>query len=223
MTGVTHPRQPARRRTRLATTWWGKAWVRAVEEWAFTERDLVASRALARSGRIGSITVARGECVAAVATETDLWPVRLTVPTFDRHEVDALLEVVAAEAGRIASLLAGDLPHALAEEAEESGAELLPYGGEFGGSCGCPDWSEPCVHALAVAQQVAWLVDEDPFVLLHLRGLAKETLLAGVHDREPVAADPVDDDLAVALDAASRAARMLELLADPEGSVDHLW
>ena len=35
-----------------ATTWWGKAWVRAVEESAYAEADLRAARALAR-GRTG--------------------------------------------------------------------------------------------------------------------------------------------------------------------------
>ncbi len=39
---------------------------------------------------------------------------------------EALVETVAAEAGRIAALLAGDLPHALVEHAEEAGVELLP-------------------------------------------------------------------------------------------------
>ena len=90
---------------------------------------------------------------------------------------------MAAEAGRVAALLAGDLPHTLVEHAEEAGVELLPYGGELGSTCTCDAWTDPCPHALAVLYQLAWLVEADPFVLLHLRGLARDDLLARLHDR----------------------------------------
>lgn len=228
MSTVTHPRIAVRRRAARATTWWGKAWVRAVEEWAFGERELGRARAIARSGGIGSIVISAGEFVAAVGVDGNLWPVRVTVPTLDPYDVEALVEVVAAEAGRVVSLLAGDLPHRLAEDAEEAGVELLPYGGEFGGSCGCPDWSEPCPHSLAVGYQLAWLIDADPFVLLHLRGVPREAMLAGVHARTQVPSpeekpEEVDPDVEVALDAVARAARMLELLDEPGGTIDHLW
>lgn len=234
MSTSTHPRFAARRGAVRGTTWWGKAWVRALEEWALGHQELTRGRALARSGGIGSVSVSPGEFVAAVASDGDMWPVRVTLPVLDRGQVDALTEVVAAESGRVAALLAGDLPHSLAEEFEEAGVELLPYGGEFGGACGCPDWLEPCPHALAIGYQLAWLIDADPFVLLHVRGVGREELLAGVHELAsgpgPVPAadlDPAARDLAadldVALDAAVRAARMLELLDDPHGSIDHLW
>ncbi len=231
MSTLTHPRLAARRGVVRAGTWWGKAWVRALEEWALGQQELKRGRALARSGGIGSISVSSGEFVAAVTADGDLWPVRVTLPVLDRGQVDAVAEVVAAESGRVAGLLAGDLPHRLAEELEEAGVELLPYGGEFGGACGCPDWLEPCPHALAVGYQLGWLIDADPFVLLHVRGVGREELLAGVHalalppdpGSSPGEPDPRAADLDVALDAAVRAARMLELLDDPHGSIDHLW
>ena len=55
--------------------------------------------------------------------------------------------------------------------------------------------------------QVAWLVDGDPWVLLRLRGLSPDDLqaeLAAATDGPP---DTEADDLAVAMDAAVRAAR----------------
>jgi uncharacterized Zn finger protein len=65
--------------------------------------------------------------------------------------------------------------------------------------------------------QLAWLIDDDPFVLLHLRGLARDDLLARLHERTEAPADALDDadpDLDVAVDAALRAAAML---ADLDG------
>jgi len=224
---LVHPQVAPRRGATRATTWWGKAWVRAVEEAAFTETDLRAARTLARSGGVGAISVASGAVVAAVVDQDGLWTVRCAVPVLDDAGSTALVEVVAAQAGRIGSLVAGELPHSLVEHAEEAGVELLPYGGEFEASCTCDAWLDPCVHALAVLYQLTWLLEADPFVLLHVRGLPRDELLARLHARsETVEAEPGGpDDLTVdaAVDAALRAARLLELLDEPERSVDHLF
>lgn len=234
MTGVTegrpvvHPRLAPRRGAARATTWWGKAWVRAVEEAGFTETDLRAGRTLARSGTVGGITLAEGSAVAAIEDDRDLWTVSIGVPVLDANMAEALVEVVAAEAGRIGALLGGDLPHSLVEHAEEAGVELLPFGGEFETSCTCDGWLDPCPHALAVLYQLTWLLEADPFVLLLLRGQARDGLLARLHSRVGTSDPDPDDRDGATLDAASdavlRAARVLELLeADDGRPIDHLF
>ena len=219
-TGTTHPRLPARRGGG-AGTWWSKAVLRAVEEAAFGEKDLRKGRALARAGSVGSITVSDGGALAAVTDGQDAYTVEVTVPVLDGSDAAAFTELVAAESGRIGELLAGQLPHAFVEAVEEAGVELLPYGGELGSACTCEAWLDPCPHALAVLTQLAWLIQADPFVLTHLRGLSRDRVLRDLHRiTEPVAvpateaaattsADDVDD-LVVAEDAAARAARLLE-------------
>ncbi|MCD4523631.1 SWIM zinc finger family protein [Nocardioides sp. cx-173] len=224
-----HARLAPRRGAARATRWWGKAWVRAVEEAAYTETDLRAGRALARAGRVGGITVDVGGFVASVEDDGSLVTASGTVPVLDQAGRDALVETVAAESGRVAALLAGDLPHSLVEHADQMGVELLPYGAELATTCTCDFWADPCPHALAVLYQLTWLVEADPFVLLHLRGLPREQLLADLHART-VTASPEEgaatghaDDVDTALDAAVRAARILELLDDPTRAVDHLF
>jgi uncharacterized Zn finger protein len=207
-----------------ARSWWGKAWVRAVEEAAYAEEELRRGRRLARAGRVGAITVEPGRFVAAVEEGDDVLTVSGGLPELDPRSVAALVEVVAAESGRITALLAGDLPHALVEHAEEAGVELLPYGGELLTGCSCQPWADPCPHALAVLQQLTWLIEVDPFVLLALRGVARDDLLARLHALTAVPeAEPAGDDLDVAVDAARRAARLLELLDEPDATLGHLW
>jgi uncharacterized Zn finger protein len=220
---VLHPRVAPRRSTVRATTWWGKAWVRALEEAAYAEADLRAARVLARGGHVGQVSTEPGRFVAAVEDQRGLWTVEGSVPVLDGDGLAALVEAVAAESGRIAALLRGDLPHGLVEHAEEAGVELLPYGGELGSSCTCQHWADPCVHALAVLQQLAWLVEGDPLVLLQLRGLPRDELLARLHERSERApaddGDEADADLDAALEAALYAARILDeaaASADPE-------
>jgi len=223
VTAVTFARIPPRRSTTRAATWWGRAWVRAVEEAAYAEGDLHAARAISRSGAIGGITVDRGTVVAACYDRSDVWAVAGTVPELDPISRRAFVDVVAGESGHLASLLSGELPYRLVEQAEEAGVELLPYGGELGTACPCGAWVDPCVHALAVLLQVAWLVDGDPWVLLRLRGLAPDDLqaeLALSHDGDE--SDDLPDDLAAAADAAARAARVLALADDPGAEIAHL-
>jgi uncharacterized Zn finger protein len=227
MRTVVHPRLGPRSQAARATTWWGKAWVRAVEESSYSSSDLLVARRLSRSGQVGQIMVEPGRFVASVEDARGLWTVAGTLPELDPVAGDALVETVAAEAGRIASLLAGDLPHTLVEHAEEAGVELLPFGTELAADCTCDAWTQPCTHALAVLHQLTWLVEADPFVLLHLRGLPREELLTRLQEHAPrggSGSTGTDDaDLDIAHDAALRAARVLALLEeDPAARVEHL-
>jgi uncharacterized Zn finger protein len=220
-------------------TWWSKAFLRAVEEAAFSTAELKLGRAHARSGAVGAITVADGTFVAAVFDRDDVFTVTGTVPVLSPDDQSVLVELIGAESGRIGALLSGDLPHPLVEAVEEAGVELLPYGGELGSACTCERWLDPCPHALAVLTQLAWLIQRDPFVLIQLRGLARDDVLARLHAlsrRQPPRAgatgeqrgnvaqpdesgepdepdDPDEvDDLAIAEEAAMRAARELMLM-----------
>jgi len=225
VSAVTFARIPPRRSTTRAATWWGRAWVRAVEEAAYSEGDLHTARALSRSGAIGGITVDHGTIVAACFDRSDVWSVGSTVPELDPISRRAFVDVVAAESGHLAALLSGELPYRLVEQSEEAGVELLPYGGELGSSCPCGSWVDPCVHALAVLLQVAWLVDGDPWVLLRLRGLSPDDLqaeLVRADEADEEVGDPLDGDLAAAVDAAVRAARVLALADDPGAEITHL-
>ena len=218
-----HSRQPTRRGAARVTSWWGKAWVRAVEESAYAEEDLRGARVLARSGSLGPISVERGAFGCTVLDDDRMPAVTGSLARLDEEAWDTFVELVAAESGRVAALLAGDLPYSLIEHAEESGVELLPYAGDLGWGCTCDAWLDPCRHALAVGYQLAWLVDADPFVLTGLRGLPRDDLLARLHAREaPVTgAEGAPDDVEVGLDAALRAARALELI-DADEPIDHL-
>ncbi len=218
-----HPRLAPTRGRAWGRAWWARAWVRAVEESAYGEADLVRGRSLARAGAVGGIGLAAGEVRAAVAEGEQLWSVSVAVPVLE--DPAALVEGVAADPGRATALLAGELAHDLVEHAEEAGVELLLEGRELAASCTCAAWVDPCPHALAVLLQLGWLLEDDPLVLLHLRGLPREELLAALHHRAPEVGP-----LEIALDAAERARRLLALLEAggerehaAEDELDHLW
>ena len=63
------------------------------------------------------------------------------------------------------------------------GVALLPGPGELEPHCSCPDSGHPCKHAAALCYQTARLLDEDPFVLLLLRGRGERELLDALSRR----------------------------------------
>lgn len=176
----TLPPLPARPGARgpFAESWWGGAWVRALEESSLDAGRLSRGRTYARGGNVGTITVTPGRIDAPVSGSRPR-PYRtvIRVRALTAAEWDAFLDAVCARPARIAALLDRDMPHDLVDAASAAGVRLLPGPGEPAPGCSCPDSGRPCKHAAALCYQAARFLDADPFVLLLLRGRGEEELL----------------------------------------------
>jgi len=167
---------------RFARTWWGQAWLRAVEDTSLDTGPLKRGRRLARAGRVGPITVSPGRITAQVTDSDGVYHTAVFVDRLDDGEWRRFLDEVAAKAGHLAALLDRDMPHELVEAAAQADVRLLPGIGDLRAECDCPDW-ELCQHAAAVCSQAAWLLDADPFLLLLLRGRAQRELTDELRER----------------------------------------
>ncbi|MFC0433698.1 hypothetical protein [Kutzneria buriramensis] len=219
----------SRRRRR---TWWGSAWIQAMEDTAVDATLARRGRRIAAEGRIGPVTISPGRAAAVLDGAA---PIVVAVEPLSADRWAHLAAEATVQSGHLAALLDGELPHAL--------ADLLPGIGELETQCGCDDWGNPCDHAAALCYQVAWLLDADPSLLLVLRGGSVETFGArpagvsaadafarpvralpeppppvGDEPRPLVVAPPGIDASALADAATEAAARARELLAN--GAVD---
>jgi uncharacterized Zn finger protein len=181
---VSPGRRPTTRRT-FGKTWWGRAWIEALEQRARLDANrLPRGRTYARRGRVGPLMVERGSVGAAVhGSRITPYLVRVRVRTFSDEEWDRLLDAVSARAAHTAALLDGDLPPEVVADAAAAGVDLLPGAGELGPGCSCPDWADPCKHSAAVVYLVADVLDDDPFALLLLRGRTRDEVLAALRAR----------------------------------------
>ncbi|MFI7317303.1 SWIM zinc finger family protein [Streptomyces venezuelae] len=162
----------------FATSWWGNAWIDALEESALDQARLARGRTYAREGAVDTITVAPGRIVAYVhGSRPRPYRAEIRMRTMLPEHWDRFLDVVATDPARIAALLDQEMPHALADAADRADVPLLPGARELAPSCTCPDRGHPCKHAAALAYQTARLLDADPFVLLLLRGGEEQDLL----------------------------------------------
>lgn len=173
----------------FAQTWWGQAWLKALEETALDSGQLKAGRRLARAGAVGAVSVRPGRITAVVqcrdrtAHRADVLLEELTGEQWDRF-----LDMAVERAGHVAALLDRDMPPHLMEDAAATGIELLPGLGDLEPECGCGAWDH-CGHTAALCYQVARLLDQDPFVLLLMRGRGERDLLDDLQARSAASAD----------------------------------
>ena len=176
------PASAGRRSTR-GKSWWGRAWVQALEDTSLDSDQLRKGRRTANSGQVGTITISPGRIAATVYSPDDTYDAVVLVDQLSDDDWRLFLDQVAARAGHIAALLDGEMPHDLVEAAADAGVPLLPGIGELDPSCTCDSWELPCQHAAGLSYQAGWLLDEDPFVLLLIRGRSRDALLEDLQHR----------------------------------------
>ncbi|MFI6348256.1 SWIM zinc finger family protein [Streptomyces sp. NPDC050560] len=168
-----------------ARTWWGGAWVRALETGALDPARLARGRAYAEGGRVGTVNVTPGRVLAYVqGGRPRPYRTELRVRTLSDAAWDRFLDAAADDPAQLAALLDRDMPHSLAE----GRTPLLPGPGDLDPRCSCPDQGRPCKHAAALCYETAGLLDEDPFVLLAMRGRAERQVLDALARRSAAGA-----------------------------------
>ncbi|GAA3814250.1 SWF or SNF family helicase [Streptomyces phyllanthi] len=179
---------PARGRG-FAQTWWGQAWLKALEDAALDSEQVKTGRRLARASALGAVSVRPGRITAVVqgrdgtAHRADVLLQELSDEQWDRF-----LDMAVERAGHVAALLDRDMPPHLVEDAASSGVELLPGLGDLEPECDCGAWDH-CGHTAALCYQTARLLDQDPFVLLLMRGRGEREVLDGLQARSVTPAE----------------------------------
>ncbi|MFE1251866.1 SWF or SNF family helicase [Streptomyces sp. NPDC058735] len=178
---------PARGRG-FAQTWWGQVWLKALEDTALDTAQLRSGRRLARAGAVGAVSVRPGRLTAVVqdrdgtAHRADVLLERLSP-----EQWDCFLDMTVERAGHMAALLDREMPPHLVEDAAAAGVDLLPGLGDLEPRCDCGGWDH-CGHTTALCYQVARLLDQDPFVLLLMRGRGEAGLMEDLHARSGTSA-----------------------------------
>ncbi|MFE1948331.1 SWIM zinc finger family protein [Streptomyces massasporeus] len=172
----------------FAQTWWGQAWLTALEGTALDSAQLKAGRRLARAGAVGAVSVRPGR-LTAVVLDRDRTAHRADVllEELSPEQWDRFLDMTVERAGHVAALLDREMPPHLVEDAADAGVELLPGLGDLEPECDCEAWDH-CGHTAALCYQVARLLDQDPFVLLLMRGRAEGSVLDDLQSRSGTSA-----------------------------------
>lgn len=160
------------RRNSVSRAWWGQRWIHALEAMHPGAR-LGRGRSYAISGQVTRLSLSPGLLEATVQggrTKPYAISIRFALPA-----PEAIARISARLAGApmvLARLLVRELPAKVAEWFEEEGAPLFPSPeGDMEATCDCPDWSRTCKHVAAAYLLFGEAMEQNPALLLRLRGI----------------------------------------------------
>jgi len=162
-------------------TMWSGRWLRALGNWMSTSL-LATGRLYVRRNQVTDLSVQPGSITASVhEPDGRVCAVRLGLGTFADDVWDRVIRLMAESISYSAHLLNGDLPRDIEDAFRTAGVGLFPERrAEIDADCDCPEWSPICHHVAAVLVLLADQLDEDPFLLLRLRGRTYEQVIASL-------------------------------------------
>jgi len=151
---------------------WGSRWLDLVEASpAFDEAALRRGSDYASFDFELDVEIEAGRASTTASSGPRMsYDAAVTVPTLDGAQVDAIVLSIAEETQRIAAVLDGELPPDLDVLLAIDPKNIVP-------TCTCTSVDSPCKHAAAVAHLVADAIADEPFDLLHLRGVSRVDLI----------------------------------------------
>lgn len=172
--------------SKFAKTWWGERFLSALE--AFTDRGrLERGRSYSTDNRIKQWLLKDGKVEAKLRGNINAYFGVYKEPTYKvsvqmAHLTEAqwqkIIQKLTQRASFIARLLLNEIPENIERVFADAGVHLLPNSyKDFKVSCDCPDYAVPCKHIAGVCYRLAGQLDQDPFLLFEMRGLASDKLL----------------------------------------------
>ena len=169
-----------------AKTWWGQRFIKALEDFTDSGR-LARGRSYASDNRIKQWILKEGKVEAKLRGNINPYFGVYKEPTYNvsvqmtqltEAQWNKIIKQLTQRASYIAQLLLNEIPENIETVFAEVGVHLLPNNyKDFKVSCNCPDYAVPCKHIAGACYRLAGQLDQDPFLLFEMRGLAPEKLL----------------------------------------------
>ncbi|MBU3158801.1 hypothetical protein KPL37_03300 [Clostridium frigoris] len=165
-------------RNEFGSNWWSKKWNNAIS--SFTQSSTINSgRECAREGNVLSLNFCMGEINARVqGSDEEPYKVNIKIDVFKEEQWKKIMNIMVQKAIFCAKLLNGEMPENIEEAFKEAGVTLFPKKQiHLVSECSCLNVENPCKHIAAVHYMLGIEFDKDPFVILKLRGMDKESFL----------------------------------------------
>ncbi|NLD05735.1 MAG: hypothetical protein GX672_07570 [Synergistaceae bacterium] len=158
--------------------WWSKRWIEILEG-SIDSARLARGRSYARRGQVVDIEIEPGLVTASVqGTRKKPYQIRLGFEILSDEAKALLLFRFRERSSFAATLLAGEMPEEMEKVFKEAGVGLFPSKTALRRfKCSCPDDAVPCKHIIAVLLLLAEVFEDDPFLLLKLRGVNRDALI----------------------------------------------
>jgi uncharacterized Zn finger protein len=159
--------------------WWSKRWYDFMETFNLGAR-LARGKSYARKGQVIDVKIEAGLVQGRVqGSRSTPYTVTIHFEPISREGWERIVDRLRAQLLFSAQLMAGEVPQELEDFFQAEGASLFPQLKRRADMhCNCPDSSNPCKHIAALFYVLGDAFDGDPFLLLQLRGMPREELVA---------------------------------------------
>ena len=171
-------------RGKFVENWWATRWIKALTGLMNAGR-LSRGRSYARRGQVLEIEVAAGRVTARVqGSRRTPYKVSIELSPLSDQQWTQALDELSERAIYAVQLLNGEMPPDIEQVFDAVRVPLFPESqGDLVTDCSCPDWVNPCKHIAAVYYLLGERLDEDPFLLLQLRGRSKDEITSALRER----------------------------------------
>lgn len=171
------------RQNEFGASWWAKHW-RAQIELLYEGNRMQRGRTYARDGYVENIRLVKDNVHADVAGRR-IRPYKVTIAfhKISPEQRQKLLSVLAERPRYTAMLLDGEMPREIEEICKEARFSLFPDSErELITECSCPDVENPCKHIAAVLYVLGSRMNENPFLLLEMRGVSRAFVMENLRN-----------------------------------------
>lgn len=165
--------------SKIAATFWGKAWCDNIESYRDYDYRLERGRSYVRSNSIIDLMIDAG-AVTAQVMGSSLYKVAVTVKPVPAARWKKIRKACAGQIGSLVELLRGRISKEVMAVMTERKTGLFPSPAEISFSCSCPDGACMCKHVAAVMYGIGHRLDTQPELLFLLRGADTVDLLDAV-------------------------------------------
>ena len=169
----------------ISSSWWGKAWCDNIDIYADFDNRLPRGRNYVRSGCVVDLKIEYGVIRAlVVGSRPKPYRVQIDIKPFSDNEVKAFEDKCRNNFESVEDFINGRFPDSFKKYFTSSSLNLFPKVKEMKFSCSCPDWAVLCKHVAAVLYGIGRKLDDDPMLLLRLRGIDTASFSEKIVNRE---------------------------------------
>ncbi len=179
----------------VGRSWYAREFVRALESVAEKKR-LARGLACARANEASRLVLEPGRIkIGICCSGYTIRDVDFTVSRFKQPEWDLLTETIAADASLTGALVSGDFTEHFVETLRSNNIELIPsLNRDFYCYCTCGDHHDTCIHKIAAWYFIAEALDDNPWLLLYIKGKNREEIMKAVKQVRPAPQEQVNRD-----------------------------
>ena len=163
-------------RTKIATSFWGRAWCDHLESLGDYENRLPRGRTYVRNGSVLHLSIETGK-ITALVQGSELYEQTILIEPLAAARWKRLKDRCRGGVGSLIELLQGKVSDEIMSVVTDPADGLFPNSKEIKLDCSCPDWAGLCKHLAAILYGVGARLDQHPELLFKLRGVDHRELI----------------------------------------------